>query len=171
MATPYENFPLKTVVISNMLSIGIYVSGLIVMVYVGWIIALIFLIYLLSLEFRVIRFHCVHCYYWGKTCGFGKSRLSAWFFKKGDPARFCAKKMTWTDMIPDILISLVPLITGIILLIIHFNIIILAALTILIFLTTMGNGYVRGKLTCAHCKQRELGCPADDLFNADRSKN
>ncbi len=162
----YENFPFRTVFISNALSLGIYVSGILVMTYLGWIIALLFLIYVVILELRVIRFHCIHCYYWGKTCGFGKGRVSAWFFKKGNPARFCAKKMTWTDMIPDMLISLVPLITGVILLIIHFRISILLALVVLLFLTTIGNGYVRGSLTCKYCKQAELGCPANDLFNS-----
>jgi hypothetical protein len=168
MATnTYENFPFKTVIISNALSLGIYASGVLVMAYVGWIFALLFLIYIVCMEFRIIRIHCIHCYYWGKTCGFGKGLVSAWFFKKGDPAKFCAKKMTWKDMLPDMLISLIPLVTGVVLLIVDFKAIILAALAVLVFLTTMGNGYVRGSLTCTYCKQRELGCPANNLFNKE----
>ncbi len=166
MATnAYENFPFKTVIISNALSLGIYVSGVLVMAYVGWIFALLFLVYIVCMEFRIIRFHCIHCYYWGKTCGFGKGRVSAWFFNKGNTAVFCAKKMTWKDMIPDMLISLIPLVTGVVLLIVDFKALILAALAVLVLLTTMGNGYVRVSLTCNYCKQRELGCPANDLFN------
>lgn len=161
----YENFPFRTVLISNALSIGIYASGLIVIAYLGWVVALLFLAFILSLEFRVIRFHCINCYYWGKICGFGKGRVSAWLFKKGNPAKFCIKAMTWKDMIPDLMISLIPLITGIILLIIDFRFPVLLALAVLIFLTTVGNGYVRGSLTCTYCKQRELGCPANDLFS------
>lgn len=168
MATnTYENFPFKTVIISNALSLGIYVSGVLVMAYVSWIFAFLFLIYIVFIEFRVIRFHCINCYYWGRTCGFGKGRLSARFFNKGNPAVFCAKKMTWKDMIPDMLISLIPLVTGIVLLLVDFNVVILAALAVLVFLTTVGNGYVRGSLTCTYCKQRELGCPANDLFNKE----
>lgn len=168
-SSTYDNFPAKTVLISNALSIGIYISGFIVMAYLGWVIAFLFLAYIIGLEFRVIRFHCINCYYWGKTCGFGKGRVSAWLFKKGNPAEFCAKKMTWMDMIPDMLISLIPLVTGIVSLIVDFRFSILAALAVLIFLTTMGNGYVRGSLTCKYCKQREFGCPANELFNQKNS--
>ena len=35
----------------------------------------------------------------------------------------------------------------------------------IVILTTIGNGFIRGTLTCKYCKQGELGCPADRLFN------
>ena len=89
-------------------------------------------------------------------------------FKKGDVSKFCLKEMTWKDMIPDLLISLVPVFTGIVLLILSFDLMILAALLILILLTTMGNAYVRGTLACKFCKQKELGCPADMLFSKQK---
>ncbi len=76
--------------------------------------------------------------------------------------------MTWKDMIPDLLISLIPLITGIVLLIIKFELILLLALILLIFLTTIGNGFIRGTLTCTFCKQKDIGCPADKLFNKEK---
>lgn len=167
-ANTYEKYPFRTIAISNALSLGIYAAGMVIMAHASWVAATLFLLYTASIEFRIIRFHCINCYYWGKRCGFGKGRISAWFFKKGDPSKFCAKEMTWTDMIPDLLISFIPLVAGIILLIIDFRILILAALAILIFLTTFGNGYVRGTLTCNYCKQRELGCPASNLFNNDK---
>ena len=68
-------------------------------------------------------------------------------------------------MIPDLLVSLIPFITGIGLLILNFNLLLLAALLLLSILTTSGNGFIRGKLTCKNCKQRELGCPAYELFD------
>ena len=73
--------------------------------------------------------------------------------------------MTWKDLIPDLLISLFPLVTGIVLLILDFNIVLLLALLVLLFLTTSGNGLVRGSFACKFCKQWELGCPAMALFN------
>lgn len=73
--------------------------------------------------------------------------------------------MTWRDMIPDLLITLIPLVIGIILMIMRFDILILSALLVIAFLTTYGNAQIRGKLTCSNCKQRELGCPAEALFN------
>ncbi|MEA2076471.1 MAG: hypothetical protein U9O95_00445 [Candidatus Marinimicrobia bacterium] len=76
--------------------------------------------------------------------------------------------MTWKDMIPDLMVSLVPLITGIVLMIIKFDYVILIAVILLIFLSTLGNGAIRGNLICKYCKQKELGCPADKLFNKDK---
>jgi hypothetical protein len=76
--------------------------------------------------------------------------------------------MSWKDVIPDLLISLVPLIIAIILMIFKFEFILLIAVIIFMLLTTIGNGFIRGKLTCRYCKQRELGCPADELFNKNK---
>jgi hypothetical protein len=131
----------------------------------SWIAAILYLLFILALEFRLIRKHCVNCYYWGKTCGFGKGRLSSLFFKKGDPSKFCEKSFTWKDMIPDLLISLIPLLIAIALMIIKFNLILLFATILIIALTTIGNGFIRGNLTCKYCKQREIGCPAEQLFS------
>jgi hypothetical protein len=161
----HENYPVRTVILSNTLSVFTYLSGFYIMMQPGWIAGLLYLLYILAMELRVVKYHCINCYYYGKTCGFGKGKLSALFFKKGESARFCANEMTWKDMIPDILVSLIPLITGIVLLIIHFNFIVLAALILLIILATKGNELIRGSYTCNHCIQKDLGCPADKLFN------
>jgi hypothetical protein len=161
----FDNFPIRTVILSNSVSFAIYMLGILIIFKTGWVFSIIYLGYILALELRLIRNHCTNCFYWGKTCGFGKGRISSLFFKKGDPVRFCSNEFSWKDMIPDLLVSLIPLITGIVLLIIRFDIILLAALILLTFLTTSGNGYIRGKMTCSYCKQRELGCPAHELFN------
>ena len=161
----HENFPVWIVILSNLVSILIYSSGFIITLRLGWIAAVLYLVFILGFEYRLISKHCINCYYWGKTCGFGKGRLSALIFKRGDPAQFCKKKMSWKDMIPDLLVSLVPFIIGIALLIIKFDFILLFAALILIALTTFGNGFIRGKLTCRYCKQRELACPAEKLFS------
>lgn len=86
-------------------------------------------------------------------------------FAKGDISKFCAMKLTWKDMIPDMMVSFIPLVTGIVLLILHFNLVLLSALLLLTILTTAGNAYTHGSLTCKYCKQRDLGCPAEALFN------
>jgi hypothetical protein len=122
------------------------------------------LAFILAFEYRLISRHCVNCFYWGRFCGFGKGRLSAAFFKRGDPQKFCEKRVSWKDMIPDLLISLIPLIIGIVFLILRFNFLFLGAEVILIATTTIGNGFIRSTLTCKFCKQRELGCPAERLF-------
>ena len=161
----YENYPLGIVFLSNLVSIGIYLLGFLIILHTGWIFAILYLAYILAFEIRLVRNHCTHCYYWGKTCAFGRGGVSSLLFKKSDPSKFCEKAMTWKDLIPDLLISLFPLVTGIVLLILDFNIVLLLALLVLLFLTTSGNGLVRGSFACKFCKQRELGCPAMALFN------
>lgn len=163
-----EKFPAWIVLISNLSSILIYLSGSVIVFHIGWIAAVVFLAFIIALEYRLISRHCVNCYYWGKVCGFGKGRLSALFFKKGDPARFCEKEMTWKDLIPDLLVSLIPFIAGIVLIIISFDIVLLVSLIVLVLLTTAGNNYIRGNLTCRYCRQREIDCPAERLFNKEK---
>jgi hypothetical protein len=161
----YINYPWWIVALSNTVSLSIYISGFIIMYKASRFISIFYLIYILLFEYRLLRYHCTNCFYWGKVCGFGKGRLSSWFFKKGDALKFCLHEMSWKDIIPDLLISLVPFIAGIVFLIIKFDFLIMSALILLTSLTTKGNGFIRGKLTCRYCKQQELGCPADKLFN------
>jgi len=164
----YDNFPLRIVIISNLVSFLIYGSGLIITLRLGWIAAVLYLACILAFEYRLISRHCVNCYYWGKTCGFGKGRLSALVFKKGDPLKFCNSEISWKDMIPDLLISLIPFIIGIVLMIIKFDFILLFALIVILLAATIGNGFIRGSLTCKFCRQRESGCPAEKLFKDDK---
>lgn len=160
----YDNFPFRIVILSNSVSILIYLSGLVITLSLSWIVAIIYILFILALEFRLLSKHCVNCYYWGKSCGFGKGRLSSLFFKRGDQSKFCEKSFSWRDLIPDILVSLVPLLIAIALLIVRFNFMLLFAAIVLTGLTTAGNGFIRGNLTCKFCKQREIGCPAEKLF-------
>jgi energy-coupling factor transporter transmembrane protein EcfT len=166
----YENYPIGIVILSNVVSLGIYVIGFLIIFRVGLVLSILYLLFILSLEYRLLRYHCTNCFYWGRICGFGKGRLSSWFFKRGDTSQFCMKGFTWKDMIPDLLVSLIPFVIGIIILILKFDIMLLSALLMLVLLTTTGNGYIRGTLTCRYCKQGELGCPADLLFNKGNKK-
>ena len=164
----YEKFPSWIVMVSSLFSVLIYFLGAFIMLQLGWIALGGYIVYILFLEYRLISKHCVNCYYWGKICGFGKGKISSWFFKKGDISKFCAKEFTWKDMIPDLLVSLVPFVVGIVFLIVSFNIVMLMAVLLLIALSTAGNGFIRGSLACKYCKQRELGCLADRLFNKEK---
>lgn len=164
----YENYPIRIVILSNLVSFLIYILGFIIIFKIGWIYSIIYLSYIFALELRLIKNHCTSCYYWGKTCGFAKGRISSVFFKKADISDFCSNKFTWKDMIPDLLVVLIPLIGGIVLLIINLDLFLLFALILLIALTTAGNQFIRGSLTCKFCKQREIGCPAEKLFNSGK---
>ena len=164
----YENYPVWILILSDFVSLAIYVSGFIIMSQIGWIVSILYLFYIFALEYRVISRHCTECYYWGKICGFGRSRISSLFFKQRDNSKFCQNTITWKYMIPDFLVSLIPFVTGIVLMIIKFDYLLLIAVVTLLIMTTAGNGFIRGKLTCKFCKQRELGCPADRLFNKEK---
>jgi hypothetical protein len=164
----YENYPAWIVLISNLFSIAIFIIGAFIVYQLGLIWMILYILYIIILEFKLIKYHCVDCYYYNKTCAFGKGRLCSLFFRKGSSKNFCKKQMSWKDIIPDFLVSLVPIIIGIILLIIDFNWLILIFIIILFILASMGNSFVRGKLACKYCKQRKIGCPAQKLFEKNK---
>ena len=161
----FEDYPCCIVIISNLVSVSIYVIGAYIIFQLGIIWLLLYLLYILGLEIRLMKRSCVNCYYYGKFCAFGKGKLSALFFKKGNPKLFLRDNITWKDLIPDFLVSIIPVVVGIVLLILNFNWLILSLIVLLVVLTSAGNGFVRGSLACKFCKQRELGCPAEKLFN------
>jgi len=66
---------------------------------------------------------------------------------------------------PDFMVTLIPLVPGIVLFIIDYDIFLLFAVIGLVILGFPGNALVRGKLACKSCKQGEIGCPALDAFS------
>lgn len=160
----YENFPFWIVLISDLLNILIYAIGFYIIYQFGLIYAIIYLIYIGFVEVSVLRKSCVNCYYYGKYCAFGRGKLACLLFKKGDK-KFTDRQISWKHLIPDMLVSIIPIIAGIILLIIDFKLLILLLIIILAILMSLGNAFVRGKLACKYCKQRELGCPALKIFD------
>lgn len=161
----HENYPHWIIIISNVFSIAIYLIGAFIIYQLGLIWLAIYLLYILWIEIRILRRSCVNCYYYGKYCAFGRGKLSYLLFKKGDPKKFIQDKITWKDILPDFMVSIIPMLVGIIILIIDFNWFLLTMIIILALLTFVGNALVRGSLACKYCKQREIGCPAEQLFN------
>ena len=166
----YKNYPCWIIIISNLVSIAIYFIGAYIIYQVGIIWLLIYLVYILSLEIRLMRKSCVNCYYYGKYCAFGKGKICSLFFKRGNSNKFIQKNITWKEILPDFMISIIPIIVGIVLLILNFNWLILLLIIFLVILSSVGNGFVRGNLACKFCKQREIGCPAEQLFNKKGKK-
>jgi len=161
----YENYPTLIVIVSNLLSFLIYIIGAYILYQFSFIWVICYVLFILLLEFRLLSGHCVDCYYYGKTCAFGKGRLSSRFFSRGQPERFNHMKITWKDIVPDFLVFIVPVVAGIILLIQVFSLTILILIIALFLLGFFGNAFVRGQLACKYCKQRAIGCPAAQLFN------
>lgn len=160
----YDSYPIWIVIISNLVSLSTYSIGGFIIYQIGFLWLAFYILYILIFEARLLKGHCVDCYYFRKTCAFGKGRLSSLFFKRGDQARFCQKNITWKDIVPDFLISIIPIIVGVVILILNFNWLILFLTVLLFILGFLGNSLVRGQLSCKYCKQRELGCPAQKLF-------
>jgi hypothetical protein len=161
----YENFPIWIPLLAWVLSLSIYALG----TYIFWFLYIPltagYIIYCLWIEYRILRFSCVNCYYYGKTCGLGRGKLCAMLFKKGNPESFLEKEIAWKDLIPDFLVMILPLIGGIIILIRDFTWLILVLMVVLVVLSMGGNALIRGSLACKYCKQKEIGCPAEQLFN------
>lgn len=164
----FENYPFWIVFLSNLVSIAIYLIGAFIVYKIGGLWLFLYVILILIQEFILIKGHCVNCYYYGKTCAFGKGRLSSIFFEKGDSKRFCRRNLTWKDLIPDFMVSLIPFVIGIVLLIIDFNWPLLILVAILFALSSFGNSIIRSRLACRYCRQRELGCPAEKLFKGKK---
>jgi hypothetical protein len=160
-----ENYPTVIVISSNLLLLLIYGIGAFILSRFGiiWVIGYVF--FILILVFRLLSGHCVDCFYYGKTCAFGKGRLSPLFFQKGNPEKFSQMTLTWKDIIPDFLMFMIPVLAGILLLIQEFTWTVLILIITLFLLGFSGNALVRGQLACRYCKQREIGCPAERLFN------
>jgi hypothetical protein len=164
----YENYPCWIMLVSNLVSAAIYLAGAFIIYHLGLVWLGLYIIYILFLETRIMKGSCTSCYYYGKCCAFGKGKLSALFFKKGNPNKFACRKITWKDIIPDFLVSIIPFIAGIVLLILDFDWLILLSIILLAILASFGNSFVRGSLACKFCRQRELGCPAEQLFSRNR---
>ncbi|MCX6682411.1 MAG: hypothetical protein NTY71_05445 [Methanoregula sp.] len=164
----YEKYPFWMVLVSTLLSVSVYVIGAVILSWLGLAWLVLYLLFILLLELRLVRGHCVDCWYYGKTCAFAKGQLSAMFFPKGALERFSKKTITWKDIVPDFLVFIIPLLAGIALLIRTFSWILLLLIIALCILGFVGNALVRGHIACKYCKQREIGCPAQRLF--DRTK-
>ncbi|OGI26219.1 MAG: hypothetical protein A3J76_01375 [Candidatus Moranbacteria bacterium RBG_13_45_13] len=161
----YENYPIWIVVISNLVSLSTYFIGGFLIYQIGFLWLALYILYILVLELRLLKGHCVNCYYFGKTCAFGKGRLSSFFFTRGEPMKFNQNKITWKDVAPDFLVSVIPILVGIFILIKNFDWLILFLMILISLLGFAGTALVRIHLACKYCKQRELGCPAQKLFD------
>ena len=161
----YEDYPLWIILLSNLVSLAIYGIGAYVMYRTGWIWLALYVLYIGFLEIKLLRKSCPNCYYYGKNCAFGKGKLCSLFFRKGNPEDFVKRQITWKDILPDFLVTIVPVVAGIILLILNFEWLLLLMLLVLLLLTFSGNGFIRGSLACRYCRQCEIGCPAARLFS------
>ncbi|MBN1994473.1 MAG: hypothetical protein JW953_17375 [Anaerolineae bacterium] len=166
----YENFPWRIVILANLLPVLVYAVGAYILAGFGLVVAGLYVLYCLVMEFRVFKLGCVNCYYYGKVCGLGKGKLCSLLFKQGDPRKFAETEISWAEMLPDFMVVIFPLLGGIILLIMNFSWLLLAAVIFIGLLYFWGNSLIRGPVMCQHCRQREIGCPAAQLFSKEGTR-
>ncbi len=164
MEKRYETYPTWIIIVCKSVPFSIYILGAIILSGFSFWVSIVYLLFCLWLEVRVMQKSCVNCYYYGKNCGTGKGRLCALLFKRGDPQRFAAKVATWQEILPDFLVSLLPLLGGIILSFLDFTWLRLVLMVVLVALAFGGTAAIRSKLLCKYCEQGRLGCPAAKLF-------
>jgi hypothetical protein len=164
----FENFPWWMVLVCNAVGLAIYAIGFCLMTRLGILWGVVYAAYCVWVEWRILSRSCRYCFYFGKRCGFGKGRVCSWFFRKGSEQTLCTKRITWLDVVPDFMVTLVPLGVGITMLIRDFSLLALFLIIVLVFLGSVGTALVRRQLACKYCRQRELGCPAEQLFSTPR---
>lgn len=167
---PFENFPIWIPLITILFSVISYIIGALILIRFGIIFSILYLFYCLVAELIVIFRSCRDCWYYGKICGLGKGKIAPLFVKKGDTKKFADRDISIIHMIPDFLVVIIPLAGGIILLILNFTILTLLLIVILIILFFGGTAFIRGTYTCKYCKQKDIGCPADAIFNKKKEK-
>ena len=160
----YEDYPCSTVAVSNAQTLLTYLLGAYLVSFYGVLWAGLYVAFCIYLEYRLLSQSCVNCHYYGKTCAFGRGRLSALLFHRGSARKFSQRKFSWADLLPSLLVSIVPVLAGAFLLLSGFRWDVLLAIALLVLFFTAGNSYVRGSLACKFCRQRKLGCPAEKLF-------
>ncbi len=164
MQTTFEAFPWRMVLISNAVALAIYALGCSILVREGVLWAIGYAAYCCWIEWRVLSRSCRSCYYYGKRCAFGKGLVCSWFLIRKPSRNFALKPVTWLDIVPDFLVSLIPASAGIMQILHEFSWEILLETVSLIALGSAGTAFVRSSIACKYCIQRTLGCPAEQLF-------
>jgi hypothetical protein len=160
----YDQFPLPLVLLCVAVNILIYIIGAYLIAPLGKIFVALYLLYCLWMEIRVSIMSCRDCYYYGKLCAFGRGKICSLLFKKGFPERFKNKKISWINLVPDFLVSLIPLAIGGFYLVQSFSWLRLSFILVLVMIAFPVTGFVRSSISCKFCRQKEIGCPAIQLF-------
>ena len=160
----YDDFPFSLVQVCMVVNITIYILGAYLIAPLGKIFVALYLLYCLWMEIRLLLRRCRDCYYFGRLCAFGKGKICSLFFKKGSPERFKMKKITWINLMPDLFVSLIPLIIGGFYLVQSFSWLRLSFILIFVIISFPITGFIRGSISCKFCRQKGMGCPAVQLF-------
>jgi len=162
--TSYERFPLRITIPVVLFNLLLYALGAYILLRIHVAATILYLGYCAVIQVNVMRRSCRSCYYYGKNCAFGIGALSARLFTRQDPASFVNKDVSPLTMIPDFLVVIIPVLAGIVSAILSFSWLYLGVVLAFLLLYLMGTAAVRGSVACKYCRQRELGCPAAQMF-------
>jgi hypothetical protein len=166
--TSYETFPVSMAVLSALVTVSVYALGAYLMSGLSLLTMGVYIAFCAWVEVTVFRESCVNCYYYGRVCGLGRGKVAPMLFKRGDPRRFVERQVCWKDVVPDVLVALLPLAGGVFVLISEFSWSTLTAMVALLVLSMGGSALIRQAYACKYCAQKELGCPASALFSRGR---
>ena len=161
----YENFPFWIPLLAVLVSVISCIIGAVILSGFSFLVSIVYVLYCISIELMVIFRSCKDCWYYGNICGSGKSKIAPLFVKKGDTKKFVERDISMLHMIPDFMVSILPLVGGIVLLILNFTIVVIVLIFIFAILSFGGTAFIRGTLICKRCKQKDIGCPAHKIFN------
>ncbi|MBN2142940.1 hypothetical protein JW711_06455 [Candidatus Woesearchaeota archaeon] len=171
-AAIYDGYPAWIIVVTATTAIATYLAGGYIMFTLHFLTGWLYVAYVLIMECSLYKEACPNCCYYGKLCAFGKGKIAKLFFKKGDSKKFGTRKLTWKDLIPQMLVVLVPLLVGVALLISRgWNWLIFIAVLYPFLNWFMLNPVVYGQLACKHCKQGRKCCPALQFFSKKSKDN
>ncbi len=162
--TSYERFPLRITIPVVLINLLLYALGAYILLRIHVAAAILYLGYCAVIHVNVMRRSCRACYYYGKNCAFGIGALCSRLFTRQDPAAFINKDVSALTMIPDFLVVIFPVVGGLISLVFSFSWLYLGVVLAFLFFYLIGTAAVRGMAACKYCRQRELGCPAAQMF-------
>jgi len=163
--TTYDSFPWPLVAICNGVGMSIWFIGAYLLYILSPLLIVPYAMYCIWIELRILTTSCRRCYYYGRRCAFGKGLVCSRVVTRLPQDEFADRQISWRDVAPDFLVSLIPLAAGAVFLVRSFSWLTLSLMILLILLSSAGTGLARGQIACKYCKQRELGCPAEQLFS------
>ena len=166
----YGKFPLWIIFLSDLILFSVGFVGTYLSYLVNPIVGLLYLFWWIYLEYSTFTEGCVNCHYYGKRCAFGRGIIAKHLFAKGNPKKFCERKVTQKDMIPYYISVAIPLFSGIYLLWLNFDWSILVMMVYPMLVMFLANPVIYGKWACPNCKQGAICCPAMDFFAEMQTK-
>jgi len=153
-----ENYPKSSVISTNALLaiwFGLAAYGMSALKFTGIpIVSVIYLLFALMMLGFVLRKHlCTHCYYYGKLCGSGWSKLSSCQFKHKSGNYELGVKlagMTWG------LLTIIPIIAIPIAMFLHKEFLISGGISLSCFIVIMIINQFGRKKGCSQCKMRYI---------------